>query len=138
PRAVFDEIGGFSADYFMYSEDTDICYKSYLHGYKNYFVPGPRVIHYGDGSMRAAKSNFAVVMAAESLWRFMAKHHGTPYARVYRIALMFAALVRLGLLSLARGITALREPQPVPSNSLPKWNTILRWTLALENWVLKY
>lgn len=137
-REVFDAIGRFSAEYFMYSEDTDICYKAHLHGYRNYFVPGARVVHFGDGSVRSAKSSFAVVMAVESLWRFMHKHHGRLYASAYRGAVALAAVARLGLLWIGRAISALRRsPDPYP-NSVPKWNTILRWSLMRENWVLKY
>lgn len=138
PKTVFDAVGGFSADYFMYSEDTDICYKAHLRGYINYYIPGPRVIHYGDGSVRSAKSNFAIVMAVESLWRFMAKHRGAAYARVYRVGVLCAALVRLTLLGVDRAVASLRRSPAAYPNSLPKWNTILRWTLTLENWVLKY
>lgn len=138
PRAVFEAIGGFSAEYFMYSEDTDICYKAHLHGYINYYVPDARVVHYGDGSVRSAKSNFAVVMAIESLWRFMAKHRGFAYARLYRAGVVCAALLRLLLLGAQRAIVSLRRSPASPSNSLPKWNTILRWTIGRENWVLKY
>lgn len=137
-RQVFDAIGGFSAEYFMYSEDTDICYKAHLHGYRNYFVPHTRIVHFGDGSVRSAKSSFAVAMAIESLWRFMAKHRGAGYAAVYRGAVMLAALCRLGLLWLAHPIAGLRRSPISPSTSLPKWNTILRWSLTLENWVLRY
>ncbi len=138
PRAVFEAIGGFSADYFMYSEDTDICYKAHLCGYKNYYVPGAQAVHYGDGSVRSAKSNFAVVMATESLWRFMAKHRGRAHALAYRCGVLCAALFRLSLLGAHRLLSSFRRsPQPRP-NSLPKWNTILRWTLSLESWVLKY
>lgn len=33
-RKVFDEIGGFDSDYFMYYEDVDFCWRARLNGYK--------------------------------------------------------------------------------------------------------
>ncbi len=137
-RQVFEEVGGFSAEYFMYSEDTDLCFKAHLRGYRNYYVPQACVTHHGDGSVRKARSSFAVVMAAESLWRFMAKHRGITYAALYRVAVSLMAIGRVGLLSLARLANFFRLSDQRLTNSLPKWNTILRWSLMRETWVLKY
>lgn len=138
PRAVFEAVGGFSSEYFMYSEDTDICFKARLRGYRNYYVPEARVVHFGDGSVRKARSSFAVAMAVESLWRFMAKHRGPLYARLYRLLLVPAASARLGMLWLARLLPAKRTQAAATTHSIPKWATILRWSLGFEPWVLKY
>lgn len=45
--SFFGKINGFSEDYFMYSEDMDICYKSYLKGKKVVFNPNAHVVHEG-------------------------------------------------------------------------------------------
>ena len=39
PRRVFDEVGGFDEDYFMYGEDIDLCYKIKRAGHKVYYTP---------------------------------------------------------------------------------------------------
>jgi GT2 family glycosyltransferase len=46
-RDVFEEIGMFSTDYFMYSEDIDLCQKIGMAGYKVYFVRTASIIHHG-------------------------------------------------------------------------------------------
>ncbi|WP_137598037.1 glycosyltransferase family 2 protein [Paucilactobacillus kaifaensis] len=43
----FNEIKGFSEDYFIYSEDMDICYKSYLKEKKVVFRPDIHIVHEG-------------------------------------------------------------------------------------------
>ncbi|EEG32209.1 glycosyltransferase, group 2 family protein [[Clostridium] methylpentosum DSM 5476] len=42
-KSVFDQIGGFDEDYFMYGEDLDLCYRVKMLGYK--------VVYYADVSM---------------------------------------------------------------------------------------
>ena len=49
-RDVFENVGMFSTDYFMYTEDIDLCYKIRTAGYKAYYVRGARVVHHGGKS----------------------------------------------------------------------------------------
>jgi GT2 family glycosyltransferase len=44
-RAVFNQIGGFDADYFIYDDDTDLSLRARLLGYRILFVPSALVIH---------------------------------------------------------------------------------------------
>lgn len=44
-RSLFDEIGGFSKEFFMYYEDNDICRKVRKKGYRIVNVPQSKVIH---------------------------------------------------------------------------------------------
>jgi len=46
PKNVYNEIGGFDEDYFMYVEDVDFCKKIQEHGYKRLFLPQYRYIHF--------------------------------------------------------------------------------------------
>lgn len=51
-RSLFYKIGGFSEDYFMYSEDDDICYKVINLGLKNYYLASKRIFHIGSVSSK--------------------------------------------------------------------------------------
>ena len=42
---VFEAIGQFSANYFMYAEDTDLCFKVNQAGGKNYYLSSVSVVH---------------------------------------------------------------------------------------------
>jgi N-acetylglucosaminyl-diphospho-decaprenol L-rhamnosyltransferase len=43
--AVFDAIGGFDENYFLYFEETDFCYRARQAGYPTWYVPESRVMH---------------------------------------------------------------------------------------------
>jgi GT2 family glycosyltransferase len=49
-RALFDDIGLFDEDFFMYYEDVDFCFRAQLAGYTCVFVPTARVYHTEGGS----------------------------------------------------------------------------------------
>jgi GT2 family glycosyltransferase len=52
-KAVYDEVGGFDEDYFMYGEDVDISYKILKSGYKNYYNGKVSIIHYkGESTLK--------------------------------------------------------------------------------------
>ncbi len=46
-RDVFNKVGGFDDDYFIYDDDTDFCWRARLLGYSVVFVPSARVSHSG-------------------------------------------------------------------------------------------
>lgn len=45
-REIYNEVGGFDEDYFMYGEDIDLCYKIIKAGYQNYYIGNTEVLHY--------------------------------------------------------------------------------------------
>jgi hypothetical protein len=115
-RAAFEEVGGFSEEYFMYGEDLDLSHKLRAAGLVNYFVPAAGLVHHGGSSTAQAPSDFSVVMMRESVWRFLRKTRGRSYAAGYRLALGMAACVRLVLL--------------VGRPAARKWRAILKWSLG--------
>jgi GT2 family glycosyltransferase len=50
-RQVIQEIGVFDTDFFTYYEDTDLCWRIRLAGYKIFYVPTSIVYHKGSGSI---------------------------------------------------------------------------------------
>lgn len=55
-REVFNQAGGFDADYFIYDDDTDLSLRARLLGYRILFVPSALVIHRG-GVLRGITSS---------------------------------------------------------------------------------
>jgi hypothetical protein len=47
-RKIVCEVGGFDTDYFLYGEDTDLCYRIKQAGGKIIFSPEAEVIHIGN------------------------------------------------------------------------------------------
>src|SRR5690606_5776914 len=53
-REVLDDIQGMDEDFFLYGEDLDFCYRAFLKGWKIFYYPHARVVHYkGKSSARA-------------------------------------------------------------------------------------
>ena len=135
-RDLFESVGRFSEEYFMYTEDLDLCFKTRRAGFENYYVPAATVIHHGGGSSRQSNSQFSSVMVRESVGRFLRKTHGRSCAAVYQAAIGASAIFRLLLLALAAlvGLAFSKQRQRIFC-AFKKWLAILRWSLGLERWV---
>lgn len=49
-RDIIKEIGGWNEQFFLYSEDLEICYRYRLNGVKSYRINSIQIIHYGNQS----------------------------------------------------------------------------------------
>jgi GT2 family glycosyltransferase len=49
-RTMFDEIGLFDEDFFLYMEDVDLAFRAQLSGWKCRYVPTARVVHFHGGT----------------------------------------------------------------------------------------
>jgi GT2 family glycosyltransferase len=56
-KDVFKSLGGFDKDYFLYSDEVDICYRAWISGYYVAYAPNSIVYHYGGGTARTLNSN---------------------------------------------------------------------------------
>jgi len=73
-KAIFDELGGFDKQFFMYMEDMELCYRAKKKGYAVYFYPDLNILHTGQGS---SNRSFAIVHIYKGLLYFYKKH--MPY-----------------------------------------------------------
>jgi hypothetical protein len=137
-RDVFESVGMFSTDYFMYTEDIDLCYKIRTAGYKACFIKEARVIHHGGKSSGQPRVNFTSdVLMKDSVSRFMKKSRGPAAERLYKLSMTLSALVRLTAIA---GMLVFR-----PSNGRSaelnairgKWEKILAWSVGGEQSVVQ-
>lgn len=137
-RSVFESVGMFSADYFMYSEDIDLCFKVRKAGWKTYYVPNAVVIHHGGTSTLHIRVNaFSAVMMIESRYRFFRKTKSLSYCFLYRMSIFFSSVLRIGLLMLIWPIyVARREKGQI--KKVQEWTASLRWSLGGESWARSY
>ena len=131
-RDAFESVGRFSEDYFMYSEDIDLCYKLRKAGWKNYFIPDATVIHFGGESATKASNVFSSVVMRESITKFLRKTRGRLYSSGYRSAMLISALGRLMLLALVFPIQALRGQCRSWMASVRRWWAILLWGVGIS------
>jgi GT2 family glycosyltransferase len=83
-------VGLFDEDYFMFSEDTDWCYRFRQAGWSVLFTPVARCVHVGGASHagRLYRENLRGHL------RFMAKHRGARAAERTRWMLLVALRLR--------------------------------------------
>ena len=135
-RNVFEDVRLFTKDYFMYSEDVDLCYKISRSPYKVYFDCAARVIHHGGGSGNNSKASFSSVpLMKQSRFIYFVRTKGTVFAEFYRTAMFLDSLCRIAsVLALLPFQKYFWHRGRTPSHSLRKWKKILRWSLGLEHW----
>ncbi|MFZ5877425.1 MAG: glycosyltransferase family 2 protein [Nitrospirota bacterium] len=135
-RPVFEAVGLFSGDYFMYSEDIDLCFKANEAGWKTIYVPAASVVHHGGTSSSQSKvSTFSSVMMLESRWRFFRKTRSSFYCWSYRFAMALSSVIRIALAVVAWPIYRVRGRGDSIQNVIRKWSARLRWTFGGESWV---
>ncbi len=134
-KAVFEKVGGFSPEYFMYTEDIDLCHKVQRVGYCNYYTGAASIIHHGGGSSQLRReSSFANVQMRASISKFLEKTRGKFYSSLYRGSMFFAGIVRL-FITLLAFIPCLLTGRYAPCKaSFKKWAEIVQWSLGLTNW----
>ena len=52
---VFKKLGGFDEEFFLFYEETDLCWRNNLLGYKVYYFDDLEVFHFGGGSVNKGK-----------------------------------------------------------------------------------
>lgn len=129
-RDLFQMVGGFSEDYFMYSEDLDLCFKVARANMKNFYVGEARILHHGGKS--GSSSKWQTIMKTRAELQFCQKHYSRVYAALFRVALALNACVRLILLSSARAVlTSARQKRRI-ARGWARWQAILETTIALD------
>jgi len=95
-RAAADAVGLFDEDFFMFSEETDWCYRFRHAGWKVLFTPDAEFVHVGGASTRQNWNPMFQEQVRGHL-RFLAKHRGAREAERAR-RLLAASLSLRGLL----------------------------------------
>jgi hypothetical protein len=132
-RTLFEQIGWFSEDYFMYAEDLDLNYKVKAAGFANYYVGETAIIHHGGRSSSRQKiSQWATIMKYRAMVRLFHKTRGGVYAFGYRLAMGMVAIGRLVLLVLLTPFGNIVGNKESLKFSFEKWTTVLKWAVGWQ------
>ena len=93
-RKALESVGLLDEQYFMYTEEVDLCYRMARAGWGVYWVPQARVLHYGGQSTRQAETEMFLRLY-ESKVRFFRKHFGAGAARLYKAILAVVSVPRI-------------------------------------------
>ncbi|MDO7876295.1 glycosyltransferase [Hymenobacter sp. ASUV-10] len=94
-KAALDQVGLLDEDYFMYGEDIDLSYRLTLGGWKNYYFPGTRIIHYKGESTKRTSVNYVFVFY-RAMVIFARKHFAPGRAGLFSLLINGAIWLRAG------------------------------------------
>ena len=100
-KKVLDEVGLLDEDFFMYGEDIDLSYRIIKAGYKNYYFPETRIIHYKGESTKRTSVNYVFVFY-NAMIIFAKKHFSKSNANLFSFFIKFAIYLRAGVAILSR------------------------------------
>ncbi|MBN4071247.1 glycosyltransferase [Crocinitomix catalasitica] len=100
-KEALDKVGLLDENFFMYGEDIDLSYRIVLGGYKNYYFPKTRIIHYKGESTKKSSVNYVFVFY-NAMIIFAKKHFSTKNARSYSFLINLAIYFRAGMALTAR------------------------------------
>ena len=95
-KEVLDKVGFLDEDYFMYSEEVDLCYRIQRAGWRLFWVPQAEVVHFGGQSTQQVPTEMFLNLYHGKI-KYFRKHKGWLAAQIYKLILMIAALSRLVL-----------------------------------------
>ncbi len=97
-KKVFEKIGGFEKELFMYMEDLELCFKARRKGFLTYFYPEVTLYHKEQGS---SNRTFAILNIYKGILLFYRKYKSKPEYIIAKLMLRTKAriLVALGRLT---------------------------------------
>lgn len=102
-REVLDEVGLLDEQYFMYTEEMDLCYRMLQAGWGLWWVPAAVVKHYGEASTRQIAEEMYVQLYRSKV-QFHRKFGGEREAMYFRSLLWLAYVPRWVVASLGRSL----------------------------------
>lgn len=99
-KESLDKVGFLDETFFMYGEDIDLSYRIIQGGYKNYYFPETRIIHYKGESTKKGSLNY-VLLFYKAMIIFTKKHFSGSNALVFSLLINLAIYLR-AFLSLTR------------------------------------
>jgi O-antigen biosynthesis protein len=100
-KEALDKVGLLDEAFFMYGEDIDLSYRIVLGGYKNYYFPETRIIHYKGESTKKSSVNYVFVFY-RAMIIFARKHFSQKNARLFSFLINAAIYFRAGVAILNR------------------------------------
>lgn len=93
-KEILDKIGFLDGDYFMFSEEVDLCFRLQKAGWKLYWEPASQVIHLGGQSTRQVATEMFLQLYLGKL-KYFRKHYGARAGAAYKLILGVASVARL-------------------------------------------
>ena len=122
----YRQLDGLDERFFMYCEDTDLCYRAHQAGRRIFYIPEAVIVHYGGQSTPGHEPLLNGMIGRHLLrsrYLYVRKHQGETAARLLRVAYALAgALIMSGSLLLSpptKSAHFLRHGRLLLTTSLP-------------------
>ena len=99
-KDIFDEAGRFDEDYFMYTEEVDLCWRIKKKGWQIWFLPKWDITHLGGAS---STSEFPILSEYKGVKLFYKKNKPAWQMPLVRLFLKGGAALRVPLFGLIKG-----------------------------------
>ena len=127
-REAIQQIGLMDEKFFMYGEETDLCYRLKKKGWKSLFVPTPQIIHYGGQSSKNIRSDMLVQLRVSILY-FMKKHYTWLTYRIACFLVVVFFLTRLPVWICIAIFSNKRQEEA--------WNKVKAYTTGIQKAFIK-
>ncbi len=117
---LWQDLGGFDSDFFMYGEEADLCLRARKLGADPVVTPDATIVHYGGASETVRADKVIRLFRAKSL--LLRRHWPRPLAAYGVAMLRLHSLVRGGLYTLASKV----RRRPSFADSAAAWMRV--WT----------
>ncbi len=124
-REVLDRVGVFDERFFFTAEDQDWCYRTLRAGYKIFYYPEWKIVHYGGGTRGGL---WYMIQYHRATMTYFEKYWGLPGITAVKILFIFFGFTRLLKTLLAKLL------KPADENSkreVEKYFKILLWHFGL-------
>lgn len=123
------EIGLLDERFFMYNEDDDWSYRIQKARWRVFFLHEAQILHYG-GRTNEREPRKMGVETFRSQYMFFEKHHGSPYAWVYRLLIFFITLVKLLVFSAVSVVSRGSRQSTYSRDKISSHALVLKWVLT--------
>lgn len=108
-REAFNKVGTLDESYFMYGEDIDFSWRIRLAGFKNYYLPSARIIHYKGESTKKGTMNY-VYTFYNAMVIFARRYFSGNNARLYILLINLAIWARASFAFVKRILNNIAVP----------------------------
>jgi GT2 family glycosyltransferase len=127
-RSVFGQIGVLDEQFFIYTEEVDLCRRMQDAGWRLCWLPGATIVHYGGESTRQVARQMFLQLYRSKV-QYFRKHAGNAGAWAYKGMLVAAAVPRIAVPALLlalqprrrRGLQAMIGNYSALLHALPTW-----------------
>lgn len=96
-KSVLDKVGSFSPDFFMYYEETDLCFRIHKSGYNLISLPQAKIQHLEGKSFQSSVNIKRLQFSEDGRMVFYKRNYSTNYQiianSIYKITLCFHQIV---------------------------------------------